>query len=76
MTQFRLTCMLLFLSTAALAGPTVENVRIWAENDKTRVVLDLSQPVTHNIFTLRGPARAAVDSNSSMHVSRNRVIAR
>ncbi len=61
MTQFRLTCMLLFLSTAALAGPTVENVRIWAENDKTRVVLDLSQPVIHNIFTLRGPDRLVVD---------------
>ncbi len=61
MTQFRLTCMLLLLSGTALAAPTVENVRIWTENDKTRVVLDLSQPVTHNIFTLRGPDRLVVD---------------
>ncbi len=39
----------------------MENVRIWTENDKTRVVLDLNQSVVHNIFTLRGPDRLVVD---------------
>jgi len=53
--------LLLLLSAAAKAGPTVENVRIWAENDKTRVVLDLSQSVAHSIFTLRGPDRLVID---------------
>ena len=51
----------LLLPMAATAGTTVENVRIWAENDKTRVVLDLSQSVAHNIFTLRGPDRLVID---------------
>ncbi|MCP4301182.1 MAG: AMIN domain-containing protein [Gammaproteobacteria bacterium] len=51
----------LLLPIAAMAGTTVENVRIWAENDKTRVVLDLSQSVAHNIFTLRGPDRLVID---------------
>ncbi len=51
----------LFLCAIAHAGTTVENVRIWAENDKTRVVLDLSRSVTHNIFTLRGPDRLVID---------------
>ncbi len=46
---------------AAIAGTTLENVRIWTENDKTRVVLDLSQPVPHNIFTLRSPDRLVID---------------
>jgi N-acetylmuramoyl-L-alanine amidase len=50
----------LFLSTAQ-AGTTVENIRIWAEGGKTRVVLDLSKPVEHTIFTLRGPDRLVVD---------------
>lgn len=63
MTQTRLTslALLLMISAAVNAGPTVENVRIWTENDKTRVVLDLNQSVVHNIFTLRGPDRLVVD---------------
>lgn len=49
------------LATAAQAGTTVENIRIWAESGKTRVVLDLSTPAEHSIFTLRGPDRLVVD---------------
>lgn len=46
---------------AAIAATTVENVRIWDENDKTRVVLDLSTSARHNIFTLRSPDRLVID---------------
>ena len=52
---------LLAASLAATAATTVENIRIWSEADKTRVVLDLSRPVEHSIFTLRGPDRLVVD---------------
>lgn len=52
---------LLLLSAAAQAGTTVEAIRIWAENGKTRVVLDLSKPANHSIFTLRGPDRLVID---------------
>lgn len=45
----------------AEAGTTVETVRIWAEDDRTRVVLDLTGPVAHSIFTLRSPDRLVVD---------------
>jgi len=67
MTRTRLTFFLLFLllGTAANAGSTVENVRIWSENDKTRVVLDLSRTVDHNIFTLRSPDRLVIDLKDS-----------
>lgn len=51
----------LLLPLAAMAGTTVENVRIWTENDKTRVVLDLSRSAAHKIFTLRGPDRLVID---------------
>ncbi|MDH4055473.1 MAG: AMIN domain-containing protein, partial [Gammaproteobacteria bacterium] len=57
--------LLLLLGVAANAGTTVENVRVWSENDKTRVVLDLSQSVDHNIFTLRGPDRLVIDLKDS-----------
>ncbi len=53
------------MALAANAGTTVENVRIWHENDRTRVVLDLDRPVAHNIFTLRGPDRLVVDLKDS-----------
>lgn len=67
MTRCRLTLLslVLLLSNAAVAGSTVENVRIWSENDKTRVVLDLSRSVDHNIFTLRGPDRIVIDLKDS-----------
>ena len=67
MARLRLTtcALLLLLTSAAFAGTTVENIRIWAENNKTRVVLDLSRPVDHNIFTLRGPDRLVIDLKDS-----------
>ncbi|MGH8167487.1 MAG: N-acetylmuramoyl-L-alanine amidase, partial [Woeseiaceae bacterium] len=44
---------------------TVENIRVWSEDGRTRVVLDLSEPAAHNIFTLRGPDRLVVDLKDS-----------
>ncbi len=57
--------LLLLWAATAQAGTTVENIRIWSENDKTRVVLDLSETAEHNIFTLRGPDRLVIDLKDS-----------
>jgi len=65
----------LFLSLvvpAAQAATTVENVRIWSESGRTRVVLDLSEPSDHSIFTLRGPDRLVVDLKESRLADRLR----
>jgi N-acetylmuramoyl-L-alanine amidase len=51
----------LLSATLASAGTTVENIRVWAENGRTRVVLDLSRPAAHKIFTLRSPDRLVID---------------
>ena len=59
------------LAAAALLGcctahaATVENIRVWSEDGRTRVVLDLDGPARHNIFTLRGPDRLVVDLEDS-----------
>lgn len=53
--------LLLWVSASAFAATDVENIRVWSENGRTRVVLDLSQPSQHSIFTLRGPDRLVVD---------------
>ena len=63
--RFLVSSALILLCTAAQAASTVENIRVWSENGKTRVVLDLSRPAAHNIFTLRGPDRLVVDLKSS-----------
>jgi len=63
--RLTLIAALLLLANAANAGSTVQNVRIWSENDKTRVVLDLSKSVQHKIFTLRGPDRIVIDLDDS-----------
>ncbi|MDX1509136.1 MAG: N-acetylmuramoyl-L-alanine amidase [Woeseiaceae bacterium] len=61
-----LSAALLCLAAAtAQAGTTVENIRIWSESGKTRVVLDLSTPADHSIFTLRGPDRLVIDLKDS-----------
>jgi len=65
MRLIRLTLIVPLLLAGLAQAATVENVRIWSENDKTRVVLDLSQPVKHKIITLRGPDRLVIDLKSS-----------
>ena len=57
--------LLLLMAALSHAATTVENIRIWSENGRTRVVLDLSKPSSHNIFTLRGPDRLVVDLKDS-----------
>ena len=63
----RLTLIALVMLAPAVAGAatTVENVRLWSEDGRTRVVLDLSRPAEHTIFTLRGPDRLVVDLKDS-----------
>ena len=56
---------MLLPAVLAHAATTVENIRVWSENGKTRVVLDLSRPARHSIFTLRGPDRLVVDLKNS-----------
>jgi len=55
---------LLLLAGLARAG-SVENVRVWAGPDKTRVVLDLDRKVDYTVFSLDSPERVVVDIDRS-----------
>lgn len=46
---------------ANAASKRLDDIRIWAAPDNTRVVLDLSGPVRHNVFTIEGPNRVVID---------------
>lgn len=57
-----LTLIGLFVAAGATAGePAVYNVRFGEHADKTRVVLDLSESVAYDIFTLAQPYRVVID---------------
>ena len=56
-----ITAIALISANCAIAATTVENIRLWAEDGRTRIVLDLSRPAQHKIFTLRGPDRLVID---------------
>ena len=45
----------------SMAEILVQDVRLWAGPQATRVVLDLSAPVGHKLFTLDNPSRVVVD---------------
>lgn len=51
----------LLLLPAASQAANVENVRLGQHSDRTRVVLDLSEPVEFKLFTLADPYRVVVD---------------
>ena len=59
----RLTLIALVMPTYLLADSptTIKNVRLWAEDERTRVVLDVSSAARHSMFTLQGPDRLVVD---------------
>lgn len=63
---------LAWAGTAAAAAVEVSGVRLSAESDKTRVVLDLSGPVSHKIFSLAGPDRVVIDV-AAAKINRDRV---
>src|SRR6056297_4024242 len=54
-------CLMLLSLVGPLAAGEVENVRVWAGPDKTRVVLDLDREVEYKVFALEGPDRLVVD---------------
>ena len=51
----------LLLSAQAAAAPEVTAVRLGLDSEVTRLVLDLSEPVTYNLFTLPAPDRVVID---------------
>lgn len=55
------TAMLLICFDLMAANVEVENVRVWAAPDSTRVVLDISRPVEYSELMLTDPNRAVID---------------
>ena len=56
-----LAAVALLQATVAFAAADLQEVRLWASPDSTRVVLDLSAPVSYSVFTLSDPERVVID---------------
>jgi len=53
---------LCFATAARAAAPVaVEDVRLWSGPEGTRLVLDLSAPVRHEVFSIENPERVVID---------------
>ncbi|MDX1461300.1 MAG: AMIN domain-containing protein, partial [Xanthomonadales bacterium] len=55
-----LIALLLLVATPAWAVE-VSNLRVWADPEKTRAVLDLSESTQYRLFTLANPNRVVID---------------
>lgn len=67
-----LACSLLATATAH-AATRVTDVRLWSGPEGTRLVLDLSGPVRHEVFTLENPDRIVVDLSDAELAMRKRL---
>src|SRR5712691_9577657 len=51
----------LFSALPADAAIQVGSARVWPAQDYTRVTLESSAPITHNLFTIKNPERVVLD---------------
>lgn len=61
----------LFLITAmnaAAESARLQDIRLWAGPEQTRIVLDVSGPVDHTIFSLDNPPRVVIDIEDAQRV--------
>ncbi|WP_461516729.1 N-acetylmuramoyl-L-alanine amidase [Porticoccus sp.] len=66
----RSLALLLLILCGPLAAATVDGVRLWRAPDHTRLVFDLSEPVSHKVFPLDNPPRLVVDiAKSTLNAS-------
>ncbi|MEN8175037.1 MAG: N-acetylmuramoyl-L-alanine amidase [Pseudomonadota bacterium] len=59
------TLMVFFALPVAAIGAEVKAIRAWHAPDYARLVFDVSEPVSHKIFSLGGPDRVVVDINGA-----------
>jgi N-acetylmuramoyl-L-alanine amidase len=53
--------LVLMLATSVASAAELRDLRLWDSPDSTRVVFDVSDAVTHKVFTLPDPHRVVVD---------------
>ncbi len=57
--------LLVLLLVSSVHAADVKELRVWRAPDHTRVVLDLTAPVTHKVMLLEKPARVVIDIDNA-----------
>lgn len=69
-----LSMLMLTLGISVAQASVIQSMRFWQSPESTRVVLDLSSPVTHDISILENPHRIVVDiPGANVNVDLNRL---
>jgi N-acetylmuramoyl-L-alanine amidase len=61
----RTSIVLLLMFPLQAMAAEVSNLRVWADPEKTRAVLDLSGAAEYKLFTLQNPDRVVIDLPSA-----------
>ncbi len=61
MASRRILVVLLLTGSLQAMAAEVSKLRVWTDPDKTRAVLDLSEPTQYKLFTLQNPHRVVID---------------
>jgi N-acetylmuramoyl-L-alanine amidase len=62
---FRFLAMVSLVIPSLLNAAQVKDIRVWPEPENTRIVLDLSGPVSYHLIELQNPPRIVLDIKSS-----------
>lgn len=65
MALWRIIIVLLLTTSLPALAAEVGKLRVWADPDKTRAVIDLSEPAQYQLFTLQNPHRVVIDMQST-----------
>lgn len=68
MQRYSLFLLLGIFQANLFAASTLEEVRMWRAPDHTRLVFDLSEQVSYNLFTLENPRRVVIDLKNATQV--------
>ncbi|SIT06809.1 N-acetylmuramoyl-L-alanine amidase [Neptunomonas antarctica] len=55
----------MLFAAGSVSAADINNVRMWLAPDNTRLVFDLTGPVSHKIFSLNNPDRLVLDINDT-----------
>ncbi|MGH8454087.1 MAG: N-acetylmuramoyl-L-alanine amidase [Nevskiales bacterium] len=69
--MFRALCaglLLWVLPAGAVELARLQDLRLWAGPEQTRIVFDLSDPVEHTVFTLDNPNRVVIDISHTRRI--------
>jgi len=57
--------MLLLSISGVISAANIESARVWRSPEKTRIVFDVDESVTHSMFMLENPMRVVIDVDNS-----------